>query len=415
MNITTNSKLLNIIIVTPYYFPENFKINDLSDELTRRGHKISILTPIPNYPGGNYYNGYSLIKKKYEYLNGKKIFRVPVIPRGSGSNFRLSLNYISYVLFSVFAIRKIIKYKYDLIFVYAPSPATVGLPAILLKKILKIPVIYWVHDLWPESVKSAGNLKSEFISNLLTPIIKFIYNHCDKLLVSSPGFINSIVKKGIRREKIDFFPQWAESIFKPVTSTDKKLKNLPKNSFIIMFAGNIGEAQDFESILKAASILKENKKVHWIIIGSGRKYRWVKKQIKDLGLFDSFHMLGRYPLDEMPEFYSLADAMLISLKNEHIFSLTIPAKVQSYLACGKPILAMLDGEASKIIKEAGAGIVCNSGNPDQLAKNVLKINNMNKHEIQEMGNNALNLYKKKFSRETLINKIEKLFFRISIN
>ena len=182
-----------------------------------------------------------------------------------------------------------------------------------------------------------------------------------------------------------------------------------------MFAGNIGESQDFDSILKAAEKLKENKKIQWIILGSGRKEQWIKEEIKKLELGDTFHMMGRYPLEDMPNYYSLADAMLISLKKNYIFSLTIPAKLQSYLACGKPILAMLDGESPKLIRDAKAGLTCDSEDADELVANVLKMSIMEKHVISQMGNNSLNLYNRMFSRGRLLNQAEQLFYKMTRN
>ena len=406
---------MKILIITPYFHPENFRINDLAVEYNNKGHKVSVLTPIPNYPDGKFYSGYGVLKRRQECWNGIDIYRSLLIPRGSGSNIMLAISWISSVFGNLLASLFILKNRFDLIFVFGPSPFTICLPAIFIKKIKKIPICFWVLDLWPESVSSAGKLKTKLIPKLLMPIIRFTYNNCDKVLVSSPGFIDSIAEKNIDKGKIHFFPQWAEPIFKRVENTQVKLSFVPKNSFIVMFAGNIGESQDFDSILKAAEKLKENKKIQWIILGSGRKEQWIKEEIKKLELGDTFHMMGRYPLEDMPNYYSLADAMLISLKKNYIFSLTIPAKLQSYLACGKPILAMLDGESPKLIRDAKAGLTCDSEDADKLVANVLKMSIMEKHVISQMGNNSLNLYNRKFSRERLLNQAEQLFYKMTRN
>ena len=403
---------MNILIVTPYFHPENFRINDFAFEFINRGHQITVLTPIPNYPEGKYYKGYGLFKKTRENLDGILIYRSPLIPRRSGTNLMLAISWGSSIIGNLFTSIPLLKHKFDLIFVYGPSPFTICLPAIFIKKIKNIPICFWVLDLWPESVSSAGKLKTNIIPTLLMPMIKFVYNNCDKILVSSQGFIDSIAEKNIDKRKIEFFPQWAEAIFQPVFQTSKKLSNIPKNCFVIMFAGNIGEAQDFNSIIRAAIKLKENKRIHWFILGSGRKEQFVKKKIKELGIQNVFHLMGKFPLEDMPEFYSLADAMLISLKKGHIFSLTIPAKVQSYLACGKPIIAMLDGEAPKLIRDAKAGLTCNAEDYDELANNVLQMSTMGKHEITQMGTNALNLYTRDFSRNLLLNRVEQLFYNM---
>tara|TARA_B100001750_G_scaffold228926_1_gene223829 strand:- start:10446 stop:11684 length:1239 start_codon:yes stop_codon:yes gene_type:complete len=403
---------LNILIVTQYFFPENFRINDFAEEFKNRGHKITVLTGVPNYPNGKFYNGYGIIKKNIENYNGIKIYRAPLISRGSGNSIRLAINYFSYVIGSLITSLFLLKYKFDIIFVFEPSPITVGIPAIFIKKIKKIPICFWVLDLWPESVISAGNLKSSVIPKLLNPLVKYIYNNSDKILVSSNGFIKSIVQKGIAKNKINFFPQWAEKFFQPIKTKKYLLNSIPKDSFKIMFAGNIGEAQDFKSIIETANILKKNDRIHWIILGGGRKEQWVKSQIKKNKLEKCFHMFGSYPIEKMPEFYSQSDCLLFSLKKEYIFSITIPAKVQSYLACAKPIVAMIDGEAAKIIDGANAGLTCPSESPDLLAKNIQKLSLMQKHDLNKLGDNAINLYNRDFERNMLMDRIEKLFYEM---
>jgi len=413
MSTTIDNNFLKILIVTPYFYPENFKINDLVTELQRRGHSLSVLTPIPNYPEGKYFKGYSLFNKRYQFYKNISIYRVPVISRGSGNRIRLFLNYISFVIFSILPIRKILRKKYNIIFVYSPSPATVGIPAIIIKKILQVPLIFWVHDLWPESVKSAGKLNSDIIPKLINPIIKWLYRNSDKVLVSSKGFIKPIIKNGGKEKDILYFPQWAEPIFNSGNKEIIEIPNVPKNSFKIMFAGNIGEAQDFSSILETAKKLKFNKKIHWIIVGGGRKEKWVKEKINKYQLQNVFHMVGRFPLEKMPSFYEYADTMLISLKKEYIFSLTVPAKAQSYLASGKPILAMIDGATATLINESKSGLACAAESPDQLAKNILKMCSLNNDEIKQMGVNAYNFSQKEFNRERLISILEELFYKVS--
>jgi glycosyltransferase involved in cell wall biosynthesis len=269
-----------------------------------------------------------------------------------------------------------------------------------------------VLDLWPESVVSAGNLKTGIILKILNPLVKFIYKSSDKILVSSKGFINSIAKKGIKKSKIDYFPQWAESIFKPIKQEKYLLGSVPKNSFKIMFAGNIGESQDFPSIIEAANMLKENKNIQWIILGGGRKEEWVKSKIKEYNLGEKFHLLGSYPLEMMPTFYSHADCMLFSLKKEYIYSITIPAKVQTYLACAKPVLAMIDGEAAKLIDDADAGLSCPSESPKLLAKNIENLSLLDVNKLDKLGQNALGYYKKEFERNMLMDKMESIFSSI---
>jgi colanic acid biosynthesis glycosyl transferase WcaI len=407
---------LNILIVTPHFYPENFRINDFAEEFVKRGHEITVLTAVPDYPAGRFFDGYGIFKRVREVYNGIKIYRAPLIPRGSGSNIRLALNYISFVVGAIFTSLFLLNNKIDLVFVFEPSPITVGIPAIFIKKIKKIPLCFWVLDLWPESVVSAGNLtKSSFAPKLLNPVVKFIYKHSDRILVSSNGFIDSVTDKGVSNDKIEFFPQWAESIFKPIKSSEYLLGDIPKNSFIIMFAGNIGEAQDFPSVLEAAKQLKGEKDIHWVILGGGRREEWVKTKIKEYGLEDCFHLLGSFPLEKMPDFYANADAMLFSLKDEYIFSITIPAKVQTYLACGKPILAMVNGEGGKVVIDASAGLTCQAESPQDLVENILKMKKMGTDELSEMGQNARKYYEENFERSYLFNRAERIFVDMIAN
>lgn len=403
---------MNILIVSQYFYPENFRINDFAQEFQSRGHNVTVLTGTPNYPTGKYFDGYGVFKKNREIYNDIEIFRSPLIPRGSGTSIRLALNYFSFIVGGIFTSFYLLNKKFDIIFVFEPSPITVCLPAIFIKKLKKVPICFWVLDLWPESVVSAGNLKTGIIPKILNPLVKFIYTNSDKILVSSRGFINSIVEKGINENKVVFFPQWAETIFKPIKYGSYLLGAVPKNSFKIMFAGNIGEAQDFPSILETARILKDKINIQWVILGGGRKEEWVKSKIREYKLEKTFHLLGSFPLEMMPAYYSQADCMLFSLKKEYIFSITIPAKVQTYLACAKPIIAMIDGEAAKLIVDAKAGLSCPSESPELLAKNIEYLSLLSEAELSKLGDNALLHYKKEFERSMLMDKMENIFYRM---
>lgn len=397
---------MHILIVTPHFWPENFRINDFAKGLMERGHKITVLTATPDYPNRKFYKGYGWFRKSHEQWESINIYRIPVIPRGKGKNWQLFLNYLTYVISGCIYVL-VIKKDFDIIFVYETSPITIGIPAIVIKKINKIPIVFWVLDLWPESVSAAGNLKSNVIPKLLMPMVRWIYKNCDKILVSSRGFISSIMGKGVAEEKIDYFPQWAESVFKPINHISNEIDLDFPDGFKVLFAGNIGEAQDFESILSAAELLHEYKNIHWIILGDGRRFDFVKGQIKVRNLEKNFHLLGKFPLESMPTFYAKADVLLLTLKKEYIFSLTVPAKLQSYLACGRPILTMLDGEGSVIVNNANAGLTCEAGDYHSLAKNVLYMYGLNKEEINKYCDNARQYYLDNFDRNKLLTQIEK--------
>ncbi len=397
---------MKILIVSQYFFPENFKINDLAVELKNRGHSVSVLTGIPNYPSGNFFKGYGYFKNRTEDYKGVFIRRSFIINRGSSSKIRLAINYLSFVIGALIESFFLLGKKYDVIFVFEPSPITVCIPAIFIKKLRKIPICLWVLDLWPENVESVGKFKTRIIPKLLESLVRFIYQQTDSILVSSKGFISSISSKNVSLKKIKYIPQWAEVIFRPVERKNNLFNKIPKSTFKIMFAGNIGDCQDFPSILKAARILKNDINIQWIIIGGGRKEQWVKKQVIKNKLGNTFHLLGSFPLEEMPKFYSEADCMILSLKKEYIFSLTVPAKIQTYLACGKPIVAMVNGEAASIINEARVGLASPSENPKLFAENIKSMSKLPKSDLHKMGTNALHYYKSEFERSLIIKKIE---------
>ncbi len=398
---------MRILVVTQYFWPENFRINDLVLGLQQRGHRVTVLTGIPNYPGGRFFPGYGFFAKRKEDYQGVKVLRVPMLARGKKGAARLFLNYLSFAfsasLFAPFLCRD----EYDAIFVYEPSPITVGLPALALKRLKKLPLLFWVQDLWPESLSATGAVKSARILEMVEKLVRHIYRRCDLILVQSEAFIPSIEKLGVGRDRIVYFPNSAEDVYQS--------GGLPEDSVVIpegfrvMFAGNIGVAQDFGTILDAAERLKPYPDIKWLILGDGRMSHWVKEQIGARGLEDSVHLLGRHDVGKMPWFFSRADVMLVTLKKEPIFALTIPSKVQSYLACGKPIVAALDGEGGRVIEEADAGVVVASEDAKGLADAVLRMYRMPCGEREAMGMNGLRYFQANFERTMLLDRLEAWF------
>ena len=403
---------MNILIVTAYFYPENFRINDLVLELQKKGHNINVLTSIPNYPEGHFFSGYGCKEQRNECYRGINIHRCFTWPRRNSSNINLFLNYFFYVLFASKDILKFRKKKIDVIFVYEPSPVTVCIPAIVLKKLKNIPICFWVLDLWPESLSSSERVKSSFLMGLINPLVKFIYKNCDKILVSSKGFTKSIINKSVSHRKISYFPQWAEDIFAPKIKVEGELAKMP-SGFNIMFAGNIGSGQDFDSLVKAVLFLGEKSKINWIIVGKGSKYRFLKGQIKKNNLQNKIYLLGSFDLSQMPQLYLQADAMFISLSKKYIYSITVPAKLQSYMACGKPVLSMIDGETSAIINEADAGLTSSAGDFKKLAENALKMSKMEKRQLVKLGENSRKYYLNHFNKSNLIDVLENTLHSLS--
>jgi glycosyltransferase involved in cell wall biosynthesis len=400
---------MKILIVTQYFWPENFKINDLAISLKERGNDVTVLTGRPNYPDGKLFAGYNFFNKRTEYYSGIKIVRSHIVTRGKYSGARLFINYLSFAFFaSVTAIFRLSK-KAEIIFVYEPSPVTVGIPAIVYKLFSKAPMFFWIQDLWPESVIAAGNMNSKLILKITAGLVKLIYKKSDIIFISSRSFRNSVISKGVSDKKIIYLPNWAEDLYgESVTRNEDVIKMLPSKGFKIMFAGNIGESQDFESIVRAAELTKEVEDIHWIILGDGRKKTWVEQEINSKKL-KNIYLLGRYPIDKMPYFFREADVLLVSLKDEAIFSLTVPAKIQSYLACGKPILAMINGEGAEIIKESNSGFAVNAGDYNKLHEKVLELYKMPKSQLDLMAKSSREYYINYFDRKEVIDKLITVF------
>jgi glycosyltransferase involved in cell wall biosynthesis len=399
---------MRILVVTQYFWPESFRINDLVSGLHEKGHEIEVLTGIPNYPSGRFFRGYRLFNKKKDQYQGVTVYRAPLVPRGGGGGLRLALNFFSFAVFASFLAPVYCRKKYDVIFVYEPSPITVLLPALTLKMFKSIPIIFWMQDLWPESLSATGAVRSAIILKLVEQMVRLIYKGCDLILAQSKAFIPSIIRLGGQPARIVYYPNSAETFYQPLTlPADAPENRQMPEGFRVTFAGNIGAAQDFETIIKAAQLTQERSKdVHWIILGDGRMSHWVREQIQRSNLTKSVHLLGRYPAEQIPRFFAFSDVLLITLKKEPIFALTIPSKVQSCLACGRPIIAALDGEGGRIIREAEAGLVCPPEDPEALANSVMAMYRKPIHERNDMGLRGRKYFTGHFERQKLLQQLE---------
>ena len=398
---------MKILIVTQYYFPESFKSNDLSFELQKRGHEVTVLTGLPNYPEGKMYDGYGVFKNRKQEINGVKVIRSLLLLRGKGGGIRLFLNYFSFAFFaSIKAFFLNFGNKYDAVIVHEPSPITQFYPALLLKKLQNAPVYFWVMDLWPESLEIAGGVKNKFILNFFKKMVITFYKNSEKILITSKGFRNSIVEKGDFENKLEYFPNWAED---SISEGDQNfpVPDLPVG-FKVMFAGNVGEAQDMESIMNSALALKDHSEIKFIIVGDGRKMPFVQDFIEKNNLQKTVFTVGRFPVEAMASFFAKADVMLVSLKDDKIFNLTVPAKVQAYMSASKPIVAMLNGEGAEIIEEAKCGLAAPAGDSNKLAETILKMASLPKEELLQMGENSRNFFQANYQLSTCIDNLERI-------
>lgn len=396
---------MRILVISQYFWPENFRINDLVKEWVRRGHEVTVLTGVPNYPAGKVFDAYSKHPENFSRYEGAKVIRIPMLPRGSGAA-RLVANYLSFVVSGmIWGPWRLRGTQADVIFVFEPSPATVGLPAVWLGAIKKAPVVFWALDLWPETLAAIGVIRSPRILDMVGSMVRFIYDRCALVLGQSQSFLGSIANHCSDKRKIRYFPSWAEDVFmdKDVTPAPEVLQQ--EGGFTVVFAGNIGEAQDMPAVLAAAQLI-DDPAIRWIIVGDGRKSQWLQEEIEKRGLRDKVLLPGRFPIERMPSFYAHADALLVSLKRDPVFSMTIPGKVQSYLMAGVPLLGMLDGEGAAVIRDANAGLACHAGDSAALAEAVLKLAAMPPEERQQLGDNGRKYAQREFGRAQLMDRLE---------
>lgn len=403
---------MRLLVVTQYFWPENFRINDLVAELVRRGHQVVVLTGWPNYPDGRVFDEFRERSRDFDEYEGARIVRVPMLPRGRGSA-RLILNYLTFAASaSLLGLWRLRGREFDAILAYEPSPITVGIPAGVFRAFKKAPLAFWVLDLWPETLQAIGVVRSKKLLHLVGKLVASIYKRCDLILAQSKSFVPAIARYAGRGVRIEYFPSWPDSVFNAEDVEAATEIPVKQGSFNILFAGNIGEAQDFPVILAAAERLKVYINIRWLIVGDGRMAGWVAEEIKARGLEACMSMLGRYPVERMPSFFKHADALLVSLKDEPIFALTIPGKLQSYLAAGIPVLAMLNGEGADVIRNANAGLACPAGDAKQLARAVLELAAMSKDERQQLGKNGRAYAQKEFNREVLMDRLESWFVEL---
>lgn len=406
---------MKILVVSQYFWPENFRINDLARELVERGHQVTVLTGCPNYPAGEVFEEFRRNPAAFDDYFGATVCRVPMLARHRGS-LRLMLNYLSFVvgacLFAPFRLRG---KAFDVVFTFQLSPVTVGIPAVFLGRLKRAPVVFWVQDLWPETLAAVGVVRSRAALAAVGVLVGFIYNRCALVLGQSRGFLGSIARHCRDGNKIRYFPNWADDGASAPAAEPAPLPGpAPEpGTFNILFAGNVGVAQDFPAILEAAERLKSSRRFRWLIVGDGSMSDWLAAEVERRGLRESMVLLGRFPPERMPSFYAHADALLVSLKPDPVFSLTIPSKVQSYLMTGIPLLGMLDGEGAAVIRAANAGLACPAGDAAGLAEAAMKLEAMPVEARRGMGENGRAFAEREFGRRLLIDRLEAWFTELA--
>ena len=405
----THKEKKHILVISQVFYPEQFRINDMCQEWIKRGYKVTVLTGIPNYPQGKFYDGYGFFKKRKEIWNEIEIIRIPVIPRGHNV-IGLVLNYFSFPFSGLFwnAFNKI---RADYVFMFETSPMTQCVIGVWYAKKHKVPLYLYVQDLWPENVEIVTGITSPLVIEPIQKMVDYIYKNCNEIFVTSPSFVRAVCdrKKKVTEDKVHYWPQYAEEFYQPVER--KQMDDIPKtDAFKVIFTGNVGYAQGLDILPKTAAILKKaGNKVLFCIVGDGRYMEEFKKEIKKLQVEEMFCLTGRKPAEEIPQFLAACDAAFLSFMETKLFEMTIPAKLQSYMACGMPVIAAAAGETERIIDEARCGICSPSGDEEALAKSIEKIMTCSKDELDVMKKRSRKYFEEHFEKKELMDQMDEYF------
>lgn len=390
-----------VLIISQYFYPENFRINDLALELKKRGFDITVLTGLPNYPRGEYFEGYSCEKNCDELWNDIPIYRCKLRARKQGA-VNLIRNYISFVTQAKKKLKEMKLNMFDIIYVFEVSPITVALPALYLKRKYKIPVIMNVQDLWPENIIAVTGLNNKIIIGIINIIVKYIYLNCDLILAASQSFVPNIQKYlNDDKDKVKYWPQYSV-----VKKEEKKVNLFDESKFNIVFTGNIGEAQGLDMVIEAANALKGTK-IRWHLIGDGRNENRLKEKVKEYKLQNHVLFYGRKPEKDIPQYLANADAALLILKPDPVFEMTVPAKLQTYMACGVPIIGCVSGEGKRIIEESSAGIVSEDISVAGLIQTCYKYLNISGEKYNELCYHSWMYGQENFNKMDLIIELKK--------
>jgi colanic acid biosynthesis glycosyl transferase WcaI len=392
---------MRILIVSQYYQPEPLRIGDLAVWLAARGHGVSVLTGQPNYPEGRFYAGYGPIRPLRETIDGVTVHRVPLLPRGNAGTVALAANYLSFALSGACLGPLLARGSFDVVMCFLVSPITAALPGIVMSRLRRAPLVLWVQDLWPESVATAGKVDSPVLLRCLDRLVRFIYRRADAIWIQSRAFAPAVLRYGVAPERVAYVPNSSESHYRP----DAGGRAAAPGRLSILYAGNIGDAQGFETIIDAVALTSATQGIDWTFVGDGRRRAWLETEIERRGLART-RILARVPPERMPALIATADALLVPLRRAPVFALTIPSKLQSAFASGRPVLAVLEGEGARLVDESGAGIVAAPGDARALAQAVIRLAATGPEERQRMAMAGRRYHEANFEREQVYALIE---------
>lgn len=397
---------MRVLVVSQYFWPEGFRINEIVLTLVEKGVEVDILTAKPNYPEGAFFEGYRGWGTQVETWGGATVFRVPLFPRGSRSAWRLALNYLSFVVTgTIYAPWLLRKRQYDVVFVYGLSPILLAIPGIFLARLKRRKLVLWVQDLWPDSLSATGYIRHPRLLRWVERLVRWIYGRSDLILVQSRAFIPAVSALAPGKA-IAYYPNSVDATFGEPPDPRVTLPRVAalETGFPVVFAGNVGVAQAVEVIVEAAELLKSHSGISFVIFGQGSRWDWMREQVAVQGL-TNLHLPGRFPVDTMPGLMQKAGALLVTLADEPIFAVTVPNKIQAYLASGRPVVASLNGEGARVINEARAGLTCPAGDARALADAVLALFQMPAAERAQLGENGRRYFKDHFDHNMLTDQL----------
>jgi glycosyltransferase involved in cell wall biosynthesis len=399
---------MRVLVITQYFWPETFRINEVVESLQQAGCSVSVLTGQPNYPDGKAFPGYrACATGREEHPAGYLIYRVPVVLRGSGTARRLAMNYLSFVISASIQGRRLLRgQRFDVIFVYGISPILQAIAGISLRRSMRSVLVTWVQDLWPQSLEVTGFVTNRRLLSLVEAIVRWIYRRSDLLLVQSQAFI-PVVQPMAGGTLVKYHPNPGELPFSQTAPGNNSIVKF-EPGFNVVFAGNLGTVQALDTVLEAAELLLDHPHIRIVLVGSGSRGEHLIKEAARRGL-RNVQFAGRMPPQAMPSILAQASALLVSLVHSPIMSQTIPSKIQAYLAAGRPIIACLDGEGARVIEEAGAGIACAAEDAQGLARTILRIHSMPDFELQRMGEAGRSYYRQHFDPGELARRLMQHF------
>lgn len=402
-----------ILVVSQHFWPETFRINDICDYFIEKGAQVDVLCGIPNYPKGQFFEGYGLFKNRKQTHNNIDIHRAYEIPRGNNKNLRIFLNYISFPLSTLFHIPRLLTKKYDKIFLYQTSPVLMIIAGLIVGKIRHTETTLYILDLWPENLFSVLEVKNRTLNKIVTVVSHWHYKKADKIIVLSEKMKEKIQKvTGIPDDKITVLIQTSEKIYE-TDIIDKELSNRFKKTFNITFAGNLSPAQSLDTLIKSAVQLKSEgyKDIRWIIVGDGMSRTWLESEVKKKKLSDIFFFEGQKPIEDVPKYTTISDILIGCLVKSDFLDATIPAKVMSYLAAGKPMVLAMDGEVQELINTTiKSGRVGPTEDHATLTNNIKYIYNLSPSDRDKMGSLGRKYHFKHFERNIILNSLVGFMF-----